>query len=104
MATPIIREAPALLKGYSASQIQRIFEEIASYAHTLASLQRKIVSGLNDPLEEFDIPTYVDASVILATTIGSLADRASGEGIYGTVEDWHCGPNFRNLHAEGGAK
>lgn len=92
------------LHGRTAAQIESIFEQIASYANTLARTQIKVSQIINEGGDEFYLQNFIDACHIITTTIGALAERAAGGGtILGDVEDWHCGPLYRDLGAEGGA-
>lgn len=77
-------------RNYTPEQYCTIFEVIASRANAMRHLMMMAQADSDGD----DTAHLVDAAEAIATSIGVMAEEASGCNIIGNANRWHYGPNF----------
>lgn len=81
----------------NADQLEAVCKTIAG---RMATLQQLIMIANSSCHEEFERSACTDAAEALATSIGAMADQATGGDTIGDTNRWNYGPHFAELGKE----
>ncbi|MFT4266913.1 MAG: hypothetical protein QM586_06800 [Xenophilus sp.] len=91
-------------KKFTVAQYRSVLEHIATRAGVLHQLLLLMQRGFEGgDMDRYNVSVVLDAAEALACTIGAVADDASGGGVRGTAEEWHCGASFAERGKAGAA-